>query len=118
MRNISRVVLIPNNPKVSLYSLSLSNRLYASTSILYTTSANFSTSASSSPTRVCIVGSGPSGFYTAKYLLKDDPNVQVDVLDRLPTPYGKLYIRVLYRIKINNWWNIVIVSFFFLNCQL
>lgn len=38
---------------------------------------------------VCIVGSGPSGFYTAKYLLRDDPDVQVDVLDMLPTPFGK-----------------------------
>ncbi len=37
--------------------------------------------------RVCIVGSGPSGFYTAKYLL-NDINVHVDVLEKLPVPYG------------------------------
>jgi adrenodoxin-NADP+ reductase len=48
---------------------------------------------------VAIVGSGPSGCYTAKYLLKavqdrwsDGPrkiSIQtVDVLERLPTPYG------------------------------
>ena len=41
----------------------------------------------SSVARVCIVGSGPSGFYTAKYLLNDN-NVCVDVLEKLPVPYG------------------------------
>jgi len=40
-----------------------------------------------------VVGSGPSGFYTAKYLLektdKDDSlNLRVDMLDKLPTPFG------------------------------
>lgn len=43
--------------------------------------------------RVCIVGSGPSGFYTAKYLLDkadSDKNVdlRVDMLEKLPTPFG------------------------------
>ena len=38
--------------------------------------------------RVCIVGSGPAGFYTAKYLLRASANTHVDVLDALPTPYG------------------------------
>jgi len=44
------------------------------------------------PLRVAIVGSGPSGFYAAGHLLKckshPDLNVQVDVYDRLPTPWG------------------------------
>jgi len=39
--------------------------------------------------RVAIVGSGPSGFYAAGHLLKaKDVEVQVDVFDRLPTPWG------------------------------
>ena len=42
----------------------------------------------SNPLRVAIVGSGPSGFYAAESLLKSDFYVVVDVLDRLPTPYG------------------------------
>jgi len=37
---------------------------------------------------VAIVGSGPSGFYTADQLLKGDPSVRVDIYDRLPVPYG------------------------------
>ncbi|MFF8730576.1 FAD-dependent oxidoreductase [Streptomyces sp. NPDC015171] len=38
--------------------------------------------------RVAVVGSGPSGCYTAQSLVQRDPGVQVDVLDRLPCPYG------------------------------
>jgi ferredoxin/flavodoxin---NADP+ reductase len=41
------------------------------------------------PLRVAIVGSGPSGFYAAGHLLKaKDLTVQVDMFDRLPTPWG------------------------------
>ncbi|MFE9774430.1 FAD-dependent oxidoreductase [Streptomyces sp. NPDC005931] len=38
--------------------------------------------------RVAVVGSGPSGCYTAQSLVQQDPQVRVDVLDRLPCPYG------------------------------
>ncbi|WP_055489497.1 FAD-dependent oxidoreductase [Streptomyces sp. TP-A0356] len=37
---------------------------------------------------VAVVGSGPSGVYTAQSLVQQDPEVRVDVLDRLPCPYG------------------------------
>jgi ferredoxin--NADP+ reductase len=40
------------------------------------------------PLRVAIVGSGPSGFYAAEALFKSKKQVQVDMFDRLPTPYG------------------------------
>ncbi|MCC6152498.1 MAG: FAD-dependent oxidoreductase [Candidatus Hydrogenedentes bacterium] len=40
------------------------------------------------PLRVAIVGSGPSGFYAAEALFKSDLTVQVDMFDRLPTPFG------------------------------
>lgn len=39
--------------------------------------------------RVAIVGSGPAGIYTAEALVKQSREpVEVDVLERLPTPYG------------------------------
>jgi ferredoxin--NADP+ reductase len=38
--------------------------------------------------RVAIVGSGPSGFYAAEALLKRLPGIEVDMFDRLPTPFG------------------------------
>lgn len=41
------------------------------------------------PLRVAIVGSGPAGFYAAEKLLKQkEVVVQVDMFDRLPTPFG------------------------------
>ena len=41
------------------------------------------------PLRVAIVGSGPSGFYAAGSLVAhEDPVVEVDMLERLPTPWG------------------------------
>jgi ferredoxin--NADP+ reductase len=36
---------------------------------------------------IAIVGSGPAGFYTAEGLLKSG-DVAIDLLDRLPVPYG------------------------------
>ncbi|KAG0610595.1 hypothetical protein M758_7G077800 [Ceratodon purpureus] len=38
--------------------------------------------------QVCIVGSGPAGFYTAEKVLKRFERANVDILDRLPTPFG------------------------------
>jgi ferredoxin--NADP+ reductase len=41
------------------------------------------------PLRVAIVGAGPSAFYAADHLLKQEGiAVEVDMFDRLPTPYG------------------------------
>jgi ferredoxin--NADP+ reductase len=41
------------------------------------------------PLRVAIVGSGPAGFYAAESLFaNDEVTVEVDILDRLPTPFG------------------------------
>ena len=40
------------------------------------------------PLRVAIIGAGPTGFYAADHLLRQTAAVRVDVLDRLPTPYG------------------------------
>jgi ferredoxin/flavodoxin---NADP+ reductase len=41
------------------------------------------------PLRAAIIGSGPSGFYAAEHLLKQvGTTIQVDMFDRLPTPFG------------------------------
>jgi len=41
------------------------------------------------PLRVAIIGSGPSGFYAAERLLKQDCiSIEVDMFEMLPTPYG------------------------------
>jgi len=42
----------------------------------------------SSSLRVAIVGSGPAGFYAAEALQKATPGIAIDLIDRLPTPFG------------------------------
>ncbi len=43
----------------------------------------------SNPLRVAVIGAGPTGFYTAEHLFKQKEYVvEVDMFDRLPTPYG------------------------------
>jgi ferredoxin--NADP+ reductase len=50
---------------------------------------------SSPPLRVAVVGSGPAGFYAADALLKSEaPTVEVDLLERLPTPWGLVRLGV------------------------
>lgn len=47
------------------------------------------------PLRVAIVGAGPAGFYTAEHLYRrDDLVVEVDLYDRLATPYGLVRLGV------------------------
>jgi ferredoxin--NADP+ reductase len=40
------------------------------------------------PLRVAIVGAGPSGFYAAEALFKSGQVVRVDMIERLPAPFG------------------------------
>ncbi|KAM4032368.1 NADPH:adrenodoxin oxidoreductase, mitochondrial isoform 1-T1 [Anomaloglossus baeobatrachus] len=45
-------------------------------------------SSSRQPPRICIVGSGPAGFYTAQHLLKHHTQATVDIYEKLPVPFG------------------------------
>src|SRR5436853_7098286 len=44
--------------------------------------------------RVAVVGSGPAGFYAAGALLSADPPAEVDMFERLPTPWGLVRLGV------------------------
>ena len=46
------------------------------------------------PLRVAVVGSGPAGFYAAGALLASDLPVEVDLIERLPTPWGLVRLGV------------------------
>jgi ferredoxin--NADP+ reductase len=37
---------------------------------------------------VAVIGAGPSGFYTVDALLKGEKDVRIDIIERLPTPFG------------------------------
>nr|XP_032640975.1 NADPH:adrenodoxin oxidoreductase, mitochondrial isoform X4 [Chelonoidis abingdonii] len=38
--------------------------------------------------QICVVGSGPAGFYTAQHLLKHHRLARVDIYEKLPVPFG------------------------------
>lgn len=40
--------------------------------------------------KVAIIGSGPSAFYAAQALFKSDLDINVDMFEKLPTPFGLL----------------------------
>ena len=40
------------------------------------------------PLRVAVVGAGPSGFYASEALIRSDLTVEIDLIERLPSPYG------------------------------
>jgi ferredoxin/flavodoxin---NADP+ reductase len=44
--------------------------------------------------RVAVVGSGPAGFYAAGALLSAEPPAEVDMIERLPTPWGLVRLGV------------------------
>jgi ferredoxin--NADP+ reductase len=46
------------------------------------------------PLRVAVVGSGPAGFYAAGALLAAEEPVEVDMIERLPTPWGLVRLGV------------------------
>lgn len=45
-------------------------------------------STSANVPRVCIVGAGAAGFYAAMHLAKNLANVKIDLLEKLPVPFG------------------------------
>ena len=56
-----------------------------------TTTRRFTTQLPSSTLKVTIIGSGPSGFYTAKYiqsLIPPSTSLSISIIDQLPVPYG------------------------------
>ena len=74
-----------------------------------------------------IIGSGPSALYTAQALLKANDNILIDIIEKLPFPYGlvrygvapdhqktkniiRLYERVLSNTNVNYFGNVCIGS--------
>ncbi|XP_055532019.1 NADPH:adrenodoxin oxidoreductase, mitochondrial [Wyeomyia smithii] len=64
--------------------LSTGNRILK----LISTGARLASSANTAQKRICIVGAGPAGFYAAQYLLKHLENSQIDIVEKLPVPFG------------------------------
>lgn len=48
---------------------------------LYSTSLN-------TEVKICVIGSGPAGFYASQHLVKHIPSVKIDIYEKLPVPFG------------------------------
>ena len=76
---------------------------------------------------IAIIGAGPSGLYLADQLLRAAPDVEIDVLERLPTPLGlvrygvapdhqstkgvsRLFDRILSRDRVHYFGNVTVGS--------
>lgn len=53
----------------------------------YLIKRTLSTSSARIP-QVCIVGAGPAGFYAAMHITKNLGEVNVDIYEKLPVPFG------------------------------
>jgi NADPH-dependent glutamate synthase beta subunit-like oxidoreductase len=77
--------------------------------------------------QIAIIGSGPAGCYLAERLVREAPGCRIDIIDRLPTPYGlvragvapdhqstkavsRIFDRVLTRDGVAFWGNVEIGS--------
>lgn len=71
---------------------SLSSLLFSGRSNVYLRETRVIRTKYFSSYRIAIVGSGPAGCYSAKYLksslVKQQHSAQIDVFERLPTPFG------------------------------
>lgn len=38
--------------------------------------------------KICVIGAGPAGFYATQHILKTLPNATVDIIEKLPVPFG------------------------------
>lgn len=47
--------------------------------------------------KVCIVGAGPAGFYAAQHLIKNISDCYVDIVEKLPVPFGLVRLEGLIK---------------------
>lgn len=49
--------------------------------------------------KICVVGAGPAGFYVTQHIVKHLPNAHVDIVEKLPVPFGlvRYCLRLFYR---------------------
>ncbi|CAL8282627.1 unnamed protein product [Merluccius merluccius] len=85
MSSSRRVVLRKAEALRSLWAHTYGKRTTALNGGLDVSARRASSAASG---KVCVVGGGPAGFYTAQHLVKACQDVQVDIYEQLPVPFG------------------------------
>ncbi|KAJ2953264.1 hypothetical protein O0L34_g845 [Tuta absoluta] len=72
---------------LGIYSIKKIAKFGMSPNVIKMASRMFCTAPKVIP-RVCIVGAGPAGFYAAMHLTKHLDNVNIDIMEKLPVPFG------------------------------
>lgn len=79
----SRKFVIFGSKSIISWKLSGCNRIVGNLPKLRT----FSTSNPVDP-RICVIGAGPAGFYASQHILKTLPTARIDIIEKLPVPFG------------------------------
>lgn len=66
----------------------LAGTVYRPITKIVTRTKTSTTAASPLKKKICIVGAGPAGFYAAQYLVKHLADAEVDIVEKLPVPFG------------------------------
>lgn len=62
----------------------------------YSTASAATTNSCADGPKVCVVGAGPAGFYATQHILKTLPDARVDIIEKLPVPFGLVrYVTVI-----------------------
>lgn len=51
-------------------------------------SSRYLSQTATSKPQICIVGAGAAGFYAAQHLVKKLTDARVDIIEKLPVPFG------------------------------
>lgn len=97
-------VFVPRNVIVNRNSYYCFKYRGLSSSTSAFTSASTATSSVEIKPKICVIGAGPAGFYATQYILKRWDNAEIDIIEKLPVPFG-LVRQVIF--------DIFLVFFFF-----
>ncbi|OMJ25915.1 NADPH:adrenodoxin oxidoreductase, mitochondrial [Smittium culicis] len=88
MNSLRAKILQRSNPLKALAKVSVFNSNSSTTSIRFHSTNSFSSVSNDPVYNVAIIGSGAAGFYTASKLLDKRSNINIDIYESLPVPYG------------------------------
>lgn len=74
--------------RLSALGVKLFHRNVLSAARKYSVAATTTSKSSGDGPKVCVVGAGPAGFYATQHILKTLPDARVDIIEKLPVPFG------------------------------
>lgn len=60
----------------------------------------YSTASCCDGPKVCVVGAGPAGFYATQHILKTLPDARIDIIEKLPVPFGLVRLALILSMNV------------------